>query len=123
MSMITTPTTEQPKRQRRTLTEARDLVVAWRGSGMNKEAWCRERGLLRSTLSSCLYRIEQADTTAASPATFIAIRPPRYPRAETIDLPSPSSTVAIELPSGLRIIGLDVAGAAAVVRLLQEAGP
>jgi hypothetical protein len=72
--------------------------------------------------------IEQADdATAASPATFIAIRPPRSPLLEAnappSPSPSPSSTVAIELPSGLRITGLDVVGAASVVLLLRDAGP
>lgn len=122
--MNTTPsTTVKPQRHRRTLNEARELVAAWRGSGMGKQAWCRERGLLRSALSSCLYRLEEVDAAPAAPATFIAIRPPRPVHAEEIDRPTPSRTIAIELPSGLRITGLDAAGAATVVRILREAGP
>ncbi len=119
----TSPASEKPKRQHRTLIEARDLVAAWRDSGMGKESWCRERGLLRSTLSSCLYRVEQADAPAGSPATFIAIRPPRHAQPDVVGSQSPCSTVAIELPSGVRITGLDATGAATVIRQLREAMP
>jgi len=41
----TPPSPEKPKRQHRTLDEARDLVAAWQSSGMTKEAWCRDRGV------------------------------------------------------------------------------
>jgi hypothetical protein len=119
----TSSITEKPKRQHRTLDEARDLVTAWRGSGMGKEAWCRERGLLRSVLSSCLYRVEAADAAPTAPATFIPIRPAVHPQPELMEPPVRSRTVAIELPDGLRITGLDASGAATVVRLLRTGEP
>jgi hypothetical protein len=70
----TSPPLNAPRR-RRTLDEARTLAAAWRASGMTKEGWCRERGLLRSSLESCLIRVMQAE--AAGRAGFIAVTP--YP--------------------------------------------
>ena len=120
--MSTTPsTTVMPKRQHRTLDEARALVAAWRGSGQGKQAWCREHGLLRSTLSSCLYRLDEADAARPAPGTFIALRPPRAVHAAEVDQSPSPATVAIDLPSGLRITGLDARGVATVVRMLGEA--
>lgn len=122
--MSSTPsTTEKPKRQHRSLEEARDLVAAWRSSGIGKEAWCRERGLRRSMLSSCLYRTEAAEAQPSSAATFLAISPPRSLRPAAVEPPATSPSVSIELPCGLRVTGLDAASAAIVVRLLREAGP
>ena len=119
--MSPTPsTTRRCARQRRTLDEARELVAAWRRSGQGKAAWCRERGVLRSALSSWLYRLADADAAPAAPSTFIAIRPPRTVRGNVVDRAEPLRGVAIDLPSGLRITGLDVAGAATVIRLLGE---
>lgn len=61
-----------PRRRIRTLSEARDLVSAWKASGQNKEAWCRSQGILRSTLQSCMIRIEERGSV---PAGFIEVKP------------------------------------------------
>ena len=61
-------------RRVRTLSEARDLVAAWKASGQNKEAWCRSQGILRSALFSCLYRVEES---SPSPTGFIEVKPAR----------------------------------------------
>lgn len=116
----TPPPPEKPKRQHRTLDEARDLVTAWQSSGKTKEAWCRDRGLQRSALSSYVHRVEQADARAVSPNGFVAVHPPRAPRDSNLGSTS-SSPIVIALPSGLRITGLDAAGVATVVRLLSVA--
>jgi hypothetical protein len=116
----TPPSLTRCVRQRRTLDEARELVAAWRRSGQGKAAWCRERGVLRSALSSWLYRLADADAAPTAPSTFIAIRPPRAVRGDVVDRAVPLRDVAIDLPSGLRITGLDASGAATVIRLLGE---
>jgi hypothetical protein len=82
---------------------------------MGKEAWCRECGLLRSVLSFCLYRVEAADAVPTAPATIIPIRPAVHPQPELMEPSVWSRKVAIERPDGLRIIGLEVNGAAVVV--------
>ena len=111
----------RPSRKGRTLDEARELVAAWRSSGMGKAAWCRERGVLRSALSSWIYRLADAGAVPATPSTFIALRPPRSMPGDVVDRAVPLPCVAIDLPSGLRITGLDAAGAATVISLLREA--
>jgi len=119
----TAPAPARPTRRHRTMSEARDLVAAWRDSGMGKEPWCRARGILRSTLSSCLYRVDQAEVPAGSSAAFIAIRPPHDAEPVGGGSACAHATVAIELPGGVRITGLDAAGAATVIRQLREALP
>jgi hypothetical protein len=77
--------------------------------------------VLRSALSSWIYRLADADAVPAAPSAFIAIRPPRTVQGDVVDRAVPLCCVAIDLPSGLRITGLDAAGAATVIRLLREA--
>lgn len=102
-----------PSRRRiRTLSEARDLVAAWRASGQNKEAWCRSQGILRSALISCLYRVEDR---GSSPAGFIELKPAHAKSAA----PAAPSSPVLELGPGLRVVGLDAAGVVALVRALR----
>lgn len=101
-----------PRRRIRTLSEARDLVAAWKASGQNKEAWCRSQGILRSTLQSCMIRIEER---GSEPVGFIEVKPAQRNPVAT-SAPSP---VILELGHDLRVIGLDAAGLAALVRALR----
>ena len=101
-----------PRRRIRTLSEARDLVAAWKASGQNKEAWCRSQGVLRSALISCLYRVEERGPT---PAGFIEVKPAQ---AKPV-APSVPSALVLELGYGLRVVGLDAAGVVALVRALR----
>lgn len=98
----------QPRPRRiRTLSEARELVAAWKASGQNKEAWCRSQGILRSALLSCLYRVE---ARGPEPAGFIELKPA---------VPAAPSAVVLELGHGLRVVGLDAAGVVALVLALR----
>lgn len=103
-----------PRRRVRTITEARELVAAWRASGLNKESWCRSQGILRSALLSCLSRVEALDGPGVVPG-FIEVRPGS--RA----VPPPGSLI-VELGSGMRLVGLDAAGAVALIRSLRQEG-
>lgn len=119
--MNTTSTVkESPRRQHRTLAEARDLVAAWRQSGMRKVAWCLEHGVPRSALSSCVCRVERAGVSTQPASSFIALRPPRLGQTGSVQHLVSSTSIAIELADGVRITGLDAVGVVAVVRLLRE---
>jgi hypothetical protein len=61
------------KRKVRTLAEARALVEDWRASGLTQEMYVRERGLRRSTLSSCRRRVSEADEASVG---FLPVLPP-----------------------------------------------
>ena len=110
---------DHPQRRVRTFAEARDLVAAWKASGQNKEAWCRSQGILRSALMSCLYRVEARDDAVASPG-FIEIRPPTAVAAAPASPPPPAQSIILELGSGMRVLGMDVAQVADLVRALRQ---
>ncbi len=96
--------------RRRTAAEAIALVEEWRSSGLNKNAFCEQRGVLRSALISCLSRAAPVEAYPAAPDGFIEVRP------------SPSRTCAgltLEIEGGLRVTGLDVATAAGLVSALR----
>ena len=96
----------RPHRIRRSPAEAASLVADWRASGLNKQAFCRERGILRSTLLSCLTRIEPA----AAPVGFVELRPRR----------EPADRLRLEIDGCLAVTGLDVAAAAALIAALRS---
>ena len=102
----------RPRRRVRTLNEAHELVAAWKSSGQNKEAWCRSQGILRSSLLSCLSRVEER---ARHPrAGFIEVLPPGTAAASTAP-----PALALELGHGMRVVGFDAAGVLALVRALR----
>jgi hypothetical protein len=102
---------------RRNLQEARELVLAWRSSGMNKESWCRRQGILRSALHSCLTRVDQADGISTTRVTsgFLKVCPPG-------PLDPFTEGLRIELGSGLRVLGLELGDVVSVLRALREGG-
>ncbi len=103
-------TTITPPIRRRTAAEAIALVEEWRSSGLNKKAFCEQRGILRSALMSCLDRVAPVAPYPAGPNGFIEVRP------------SPSRTcvgLTLEIEGGLRVIGLDVATVAGLVAALR----
>jgi hypothetical protein len=89
----------------------------WRSSGEGKESWCRARGLKRSTLWSCLKRVAHAERVASgvSASEFIAMEV----RAPSPEPAATAHALVVEVAGGLRIIGLDVTGAVAVVQALR----
>ncbi len=99
-------------RRIRTLSEARDLVAAWKASGQSKEAWCRSQGILRSALISCLYRVEAHGPAAGG---FMEVKPaPVEPVAAAT-----RSALILELGHGVRVVGLDGASVVDLVRALR----
>ncbi len=96
-----------PVRVRRSAEEASALVADWRASGLNKEEFSRQRGILRSALTSCLDRVLTRES--ASPSGFIEVRPPSAVAVGGLTL---------EFGGGLRLTGLDVVTAAALVSAL-----
>jgi len=108
---------EEPRRSPRrirTLAEAGELVATWKASGQTKGAWCQAQGLLRSTLQSCLQRVEAKDLAPG----FIEIRP-----TSATEEHGSGGTLILELGHGMRLVGLDVAQAIALVRGLQGIMP
>jgi hypothetical protein len=101
---------------RRSLAEARDLVLAWRACGLNKEAWCRSQWILRSALHSCLTRVDQADGVTARPVSsgFLEELPPRSLDASAIE------GLRIELGGGRRVVGLELVDVISVLRAMLE---
>jgi hypothetical protein len=107
-------------RRQRSLSEARDLVAAWRASGASKAAWCRSQGIEKWTLKSSLARVQRAESGPSRSRSglalpgFIAVHPPV--EMEVV----PVREVRIELGGGAQICGLDVDGVIAVLRGLRE---
>jgi hypothetical protein len=82
---------------------------------VGKEAWCRSQGILRSTLNSCLVRVQRAEAALASPVAsgFIAVHPPRS--AAPV-----SGELRLALGGEVQVHGLDLAGVIMVLRALRE---
>ena len=116
MGTGTSAVVSQPRR-RSSIDEAQALVGMWRSSGEGKESWCRARGLKRSTLWSCLKRVAHAEQVASGvpAAGFIAMEA----RAPSSEPAATAPSLVVEVAGGLRIIGLDVTGAVAVVQALR----
>ncbi len=113
--MQSSPSPNKSPRHRRSVSEAHDLVAAWRASGEKKDAWCRSQEIPSTTLYSCLARVERSAAVAVCPTSsgFIALHPPR-----SVSLAS--DELRIELDGGARILGLDLVGVVAVLRGLRE---
>ena len=101
-------TTSSFVRVRRSAEEAAALVADWRASGLNKEKFSRQRGILRSALMSCVERVLARES--ASPSGFIEVRPP----ASTT-----WAGLSLEFGPCLRLTGLDVTTAASLVSALM----
>lgn len=110
----------RPPRRIRTLAEAREQVAAWKASGLNKEAWCRSQGFLRSALLSWLSRVE-AHGSIAEPARFIELRPVAEVPAPTTAMSMPPRPIILELGMDMRVVGMDVAQVVELVRALRQA--
>jgi ABC-type protease/lipase transport system fused ATPase/permease subunit len=104
----------RPRRRIRTLAEAHELVAAWKASGLNREAWCRSQGILRSTLQSCQGRVEKRSPV---PAGFIEVKPAGVSPATPAS--ASASALTLDLGHGLRVVGLDAAAVVELVRALR----
>ena len=108
--MQSTPVSRLSPSHRRSLSEARDLVAAWRASTQSRLAWCRAQGIRITTLQSYVSRIRRADREVGVPG-FIEVRPPAM---------AASGEVRIELGGGMQVLGLDLAQVVQVLRELRE---
>jgi hypothetical protein len=109
----------RPPRRIRTLSEARDLVAAWKASGLNKEAWCRSQGVLRSALLSWLSRVE-AQGDGADPPSFIELRPPAEAPAAAVAESASLAPIILELGFGMRVLGMDTTHLVDLIRSLRQ---
>src|SRR5271170_381746 len=84
----------------RSLEEARHLASQWQASGLSKQAWCREQGILPSTLQSCMHRTHRT-VISTSPVlpTFVELqrRPPQVAPSRMLRLSLAGSTATAEL--------------------------
>jgi hypothetical protein len=92
-----------PSRSRgpqRTLEEAAALVCQWQASGLGKQVWCNEQGILRSALNSYLHRTKR-QVIAAPPVShpFIELqrRPPVTASPRLVRLTLAGSVATAEL--------------------------
>jgi len=111
---MTDSTTSAPARRHRTLPEAIALVNEWRSSGLSKQAFSAQRGILRSALMSCIERVTAPKVRSPAPEGFIEVRP---------SSPRSCGALTLEIDGGLRVIGLDVATAVGLVSALRAVRP
>jgi len=103
------PSLLPPRRRRRTLNEAQDLIAQWRSSGQTQAVWCQAQGIQPVTLRWYVKRVNQA-----VPRGFIAVHPRGLPADDAV------SALVLEFGDGLRVTGLQIAEVAILVRALRE---
>jgi len=104
--------------RRRSLSEARELVAAWQASGEGVARWCRRHGHGHARSALKLWRKRIAVADSASPVSgFIALRRPC--QAKGLAPEAPGASVVVELGDGIRVLGLDGAGVAALIRAMR----
>jgi len=86
-----------------------EQVTAWQASGLTQKAYCQERALQHSTFGYWVRKLRAADTgSAVSPSGFVPIT-----------LASPvGAGLALALPNGLEIRGIEADNLALVRQLL-----
>jgi hypothetical protein len=95
----------------RTLQEASALVSQWQASGLSKRAWCNERGILPSALSSCLERTTRQ--VIAPPPAFIELQ-------RRASHPVAARVVRLLLAGSLATAELTIADLGALIHHLSE---
>ena len=59
----------------RSIEQAHELISQWQASGLSKQAWCREQGILPSALNSYLHRTKrQLIAASAVSHPFVELR-------------------------------------------------
>lgn len=84
----------------RSLEEAAALVHQWQASGLCRQAWCDQHGILRSTLVSCLRRTTPKGITTPSvshPFIELQRRPPEAAPPRRIRLSLADAIATTEL--------------------------
>jgi hypothetical protein len=109
------------ERRHRSRAEAAQLVTEFEASGLGREEFCRERGLVSSTLARYRKRWRQERGDAAGPSRWVAV--------ELADSHQPGASKAasgltVALASGVRIEiapGFDAATLHHLLRVLTPA--
>jgi hypothetical protein len=99
----------------RSLEEARHLASQWQASGLSKQAWCREQGILPSTLQSCMHRTNRA---------VISTSPALPPFVELQRRPAPAieaRMIRLSLAGSMATTELTIADLGALIQQLAEA--
>ena len=108
-------------RRRRSRAEAEQLVAEFEASGLGREEFCREHGLVASTLARYRQRRQREQGEAAAPRRWVAVelagshQPSARPAA---------SGLTVALASGVRIdiaLGFDARTLQHLLRVLAPA--
>ena len=108
------------KMVRRTAAESEALCQSFLSSGLNQQQYCREHGVSKSTLSSLLNRRRRAlakkseDSLALRPVELISATQPSTESSIQLS----TSSLAIEIRSGLRVVVSSGFEEATLLRLL-----
>jgi len=103
-------------RRRRSRAEAEQLVAEFEASGLGREEFCREHGLVASTLARYRQRRQRDQGEAAAPRRWVAV--------ELAGSPQAASGLTVVLASGLRIeitLGFDGRTLQHLLRVLAPA--
>lgn len=103
--------TETSARRNRTIEEAVALVDAWRTSDLSKDDFCRQRGIVRSSLTSCLQRVEKRESQSSVAAGFVEVRPRSSPSCTALTL---------EIDGAYRVVGMDMPTMIALISALRS---
>jgi hypothetical protein len=107
----TLPALSPEHRHRYTLDEARALVSDWNASGQTPTAWCAQRGIPRTALSSWRRRLAPHSATAQDASPFIEVR--------RID-PAPAvSALRLELGDRISVTGMALDQVVQLVQALR----
>lgn len=110
---------DPPRPKKRTIRQGRDLVAAWRSSGLSATAFCREHRIDPKRLSwwkRRLRHLDQAAPPAASASAFIQL---------PVDPPPEPFLIEVTLLNGIRLSihpHIPIARLSAVVTALSGIG-
>ena len=108
-------------RRRRSWAEAEQLVTEFEASGLGREEFCRERGLVSSTLARYRKRRQKEPGDAAGPSRWVAVE---LADSHPAGARKAVSGLTVALASGVRIeiaLGFDAPTLQHLLRVLTPA--
>ena len=85
-------------------------LQSWRDSGLSQSAWCRQHDIKpnqfwywRKKLDDASQPVNSITHKKSKPSAFV----PAIPDSQTVAATGPSSPLAVSLPNGLTVSGLD----------------
>ena len=108
-------------RRRRSWAEAEQLVTEFEASGLGREEFCRERGLVSSTLARYRKRWQQEQGDAADASRWVAVE---LAGSHQAGASKAASGLTVALASGVRIeiaLGFDASTLQHLLRVLTSA--